>query len=486
MRLRELLRVLPAYTVLGEADGEVRGISYDSRAVRPGDLFCAVPGRRHDGHTFTPEAVARGAVAVLVERPVGVPVPQVVVPSVRQALGPLASAFYGHPSHHLQVIGVTGTNGKGTVTYLLRAVLEAGGWPCGIIGSLGAVVGSEVVPLSLTTPEAPELQALLHRMVGSGLRFAAVEVASHALVQERVGGVRFVAAAFTNLTPDHLDFHGTLEAYRDAKALLFERVEPDGVSVVNREDPAGAYMAARSRAPVLTYGFGSEAHVRAEAVALDLGGAAFTVRTPRGRAHFRSPLCGTFNVLNALCAIALGEYFGVPLDAMADALRHFPGIPGRFERIDEGQDFAVIVDYAHTPDALRAVLEAARPLSRGRVVVVFGCGGDRDPTKRPVMGRIASERADVVILTSDNPRTEDPLRILEQIRAGVVDGTRCVVEPDRRAAIQRAIAEARAGDVVLICGKGHESDQIVGTERIPFDDREEARKALRGRGDGGR
>ncbi len=486
MRLAELLPVLPACTVLGQAEVEICGISHDSRATGPGDLFCAIPGRAHDGHAFAAEAVARGAVAVLGERPVEVSVTQVLVPSVRRVLGPLSAAFYGHPSHQLRVIGVTGTNGKGTVTYLLRTVLEAGGWPCGIVGSLGAVVGSEVRPLSLTTPEAPELQALLHRMVRRGLRFAAVEVASHALAQERVGGVRFAAAAFTNLTQDHLDFHGTLEAYRDAKAMLFERVEPDGVCVINREDPAGAYMASRSRAPVFTYGFGELAHVRAEDVTLDLSGSTFTVRAPWGRQRFRVPLCGAFNVLNALCAIALGGHFGVPLDAMADALREFPGLPGRFERISEGQDFGVIVDYAHTPDALRAVLEAARELCRGRVIVVFGCGGDRDPTKRPVMGRIASERADVVILTSDNPRTEDPLRILQQIRAGVADGARCLVEPNRRTAIWKAIAEAAAGDVVLICGKGHEAYQIVGTERIPFDDREEARKALRARGDAGR
>ncbi|MCS7172274.1 MAG: UDP-N-acetylmuramoyl-L-alanyl-D-glutamate--2,6-diaminopimelate ligase [Armatimonadetes bacterium] len=484
MRLRELLHALPACRILGGMEAEIHGICSDSRTTRPGDLFCAIPGRRYDGHAFAAEAVARGAAAVLVERPVDVPVPQIVVPSVRRALGPLASAFYGHPSHHLRVVGVTGTNGKGTVTYLLRAALEAGGVPCGVIGSLGAVVGSEVLPLSLTTPEAPDLHALFHRMVRSGLRFVAVEVASHALAQERVGGVRFAAAAFTNLTQDHLDFHGTFEAYRDAKALLFERVEPDGICVINREDPAGAYMAARSRTPVCWYGFGQEAHVRAEDVSMDLEGATFTVRTPRSRARFRLSLCGIFNVLNALCAIALGEHFGVPLDAMTDALGRFPGLPGRFERVDEGQDFAVIVDYAHTPDSLRAVLETARHMASGRVIVVFGCGGDRDPTKRPVMGRVASERADLVVLTSDNPRTEDPLRILHQIQAGVPDGTRCVVEPDRGAAIRLAIAEARSGDVVLLCGKGHESYQIVGSEWIPFDDREEARKALRMRGYG--
>ncbi len=486
MRLTELLRALPGYTVLGSADVEVLGVSHDSATTKPGDLFCAIPGRRYDGHAFAAEAVARGAVAVLAERPVDVPVPQVLVRSVRQALGPLSSAFYGHPSHRLRVIGVTGTNGKGTVTYLVRTVLEAGGFPCGVIGTLGAVVGQELVPVSLTTPEAPELNRLLFQMVQAGMRFAAVEVASHALAQERVGGVRFAAAAFTNLTQDHLDFHGTLEAYRDAKAMLFERVEPDGVSVINREDPAGAYMASRSRAPVLTYGLDPEAHVRAEDVCLDLRGSTFTVRTPWGKERIRLNLCGAFNVRNALCALALGGHFGVPLDAMADALREVAGLPGRFERIDEGQDFGVIVDYAHTPDALRAVLEAAREFCRGRVIVVFGCGGDRDPTKRPVMGRIASERADVVILTSDNPRSEDPLRILAQIREGVVDGVRCHVEPDRRTAIWKAIAEATPGDVVLICGKGHEAYQIVGAERIPFDDREEARRALRARGDGSR
>jgi UDP-N-acetylmuramoyl-L-alanyl-D-glutamate--2,6-diaminopimelate ligase len=479
MRLVDLLSDLPSCAVMGDPTVEVYGIACDSRTVQRGDLFCAIPGRTHDGHAFVQEAVARGAAAALVERPVEVPIPQVIVPSVRRVMGPVCAAFYGHPSHRLSVIGVTGTNGKGAVTYFTRAVLEAGGARCGVIGTLGAFLGDEVIKLPHTTPEAPVLQALLDRMAQRGMSFVAMEVASHALAMHRVDGVRFEAAAFTNLTQDHLDFHGTMEAYRDAKALLFQKVVPDGISVLNRDDPASAYLSARSRAPVRTYGFTEDADVRAEDVRLDLDGCAFTVVAREGRQRFFIPTPGRFNVYNALCAIALGLHFGVPLDAMAARLASFEGIPGRFERVDEGQEFAVIVDYAHTPDGLRRVLETARELTGGQVIVVFGCGGDRDRAKRPQMGRIAATLADRVIVTSDNPRSEDPLRIIEEITSGIPPTARYEVEPDRRAAIRRALQSARPKDAVLICGKGHEDVQILQDRAIPFDDRAEARAALR-------
>jgi UDP-N-acetylmuramoyl-L-alanyl-D-glutamate--2,6-diaminopimelate ligase len=512
VRLADLLPELPSCTIHGDPHVEIGGVTHDSREVCPGFLFAAIPGERYDGHDFAAEAARRGAAALRVERRVDVALPQMVVPWVRAAIGPVASAFWGHPSRALRVIGVTGTNGKGAVTYLTRAVLEAGGVACGIVGTTGAVVAGRPVPLSRTTPEAPELQRLLASMRDANLRAVAMEVASHALAMERVGGVRFAGAAFTNLTQDHLDFHRTMEAYRAAKARLFERVEGDAVSVVNRDDPHGDFMASRSRAPVVTYGLGEGAEVRAEGVRLSARGCAFDAVTPRGRARFSIPITGTFNVYNALCAIALGLHYEVPLEGMAEALRDFPGIPGRFELVDSGQPFAVVVDYAHTPDGLENVLRTARDVAAGRVIAVFGCGGDRDRAKRPEMGQIAVRLADHVVVTSDNPRSEDPMAIIEDIVGGIGDqrsDVRCQmsdvppplstldsrlstlahrppttdhgsyeVEPDRRSAIRRAIAMARPGDIVMICGKGHEDYQILRDRTIRFDDREEAREAL--------
>ncbi len=484
VRLSELVAALPTFEQVG-GDAEITGIAYDSRRVRPGDLFCAVRGIRYDGHAFCAEACERGAAALLVERRVPGPVPQVVVPSVREAMGPVASRFWGHPSRSLDVAGVTGTNGKGTVTLLVRAVLEAGGIPCGVVGTLGAWYAGHREVLERTTPEAPDLHALLARMVGAGLRAAAVEVASHALAMGRVGGVRFRVAAFTNLTQDHLDFHGTFEAYRNTKAQLFERVDPDGVTVVNADDPHGAYMAARSRAPVLTYGL-REGAVRAEEVRVSAGGCTFTLVTSAGRHRVRLRLVGRFNVANALCAAAVGLYYGVPLHRIAQGLESVDTIPGRLERIEAGQPFSVIVDYAHTPDGLAHVLQTAREIARGRVIVAFGCGGDRDRSKRPRMGQVAASLADRVVVTSDNPRGEDPMAIVNEIVAGIEQARRegraraaWEVEPDRRKAIRRAVQLAGPGDVVLLCGKGHETVQIFRDQTVPFDDREEAREALR-------
>jgi UDP-N-acetylmuramoyl-L-alanyl-D-glutamate--2,6-diaminopimelate ligase len=484
VRLSELVSGLPAAQQVG-GDARVTGIAYDSRRVRPGDLFCAVRGARHDGHAFCVEACERGAVALLVERAVELPVPQVVVPSVRDAMGPVASRFWGQPSQALEVVGVTGTNGKGAVTFLVRAVLEAGGMPCGVVGTLGAWYKGRWEALERTTPEAPDLHALLARMVEAGLRAAAVEVASHALALGRVGGVRFRAAAFTNLTQDHLDFHGTFEAYRDAKARLFERVDPEGVAVVNADDPHGAYMAARSRAPVLTYGL-REGVVRAEDVRVTAEGCTFTLATPAGRHPVRLRLVGRFNVANALCAAAVGLHYGVPLREIAEGLESVDVIPGRFERVEAGQPFSVIVDYAHTPDGLAHALETAREVARGRVIVAFGCGGDRDRSKRPRMGEVAATLADWVVVTSDNPRSEDPLAIVAEIVAGMDQARHegrarasWEVEPDRRKAIRTALQMAGPGDVVLLCGKGHETVQILRDRTVPFDDREEAREALR-------
>jgi len=492
MSLDALLADLPSARVLGPARRTITDIAYHSQAVRDGSLFVAVRGLRHDGHDFVAEAVGRGAAAVAVERPVETApaVTQVVVPDTRLALALLSCAFFRHPSRSLTLVGITGTNGKGTTAYLLEAALTRAGRRAGILGTMGVKVGAETTPLDRTTPEAPDLQRLLRQMVDRGVRYAVMEVASHALALHRVAGCRFQGAVFTNLTRDHLDFHHTLEAYRAAKQVLFQMVQADGVAVVNADDPAAAVMAAASRAPVVRYGIGAPADVRAVDLRLGLEGADFTVITPHGRQAIHLRLHGRFNVSNALAAIATGQHLGLPLDVMAHALAEFAGVPGRFEAIAEGQPYGVVVDYAHTPDGLENVLRAARGFAAGRLLVVFGCGGDRDRTKRPIMGRIASQLADIAIVTSDNPRSEEPGAIIEEILAGIRDagtrergaplsGARIEVEPDRRKAIYQAIEMARPGDVVVIAGKGHEPYQEIKGVKHPFDDRVVARDALR-------
>jgi len=487
MTLDALLRDLPAARVTGSRQRPIAAVAYHSQAVRSGALFVAIAGRQHDGHAFVAEAVARGAAAVVVERPVDAPagVAQVLVPDSRLALALLSCAFFRHPSRDLTLIGVTGTNGKGTTAYLLEAMLARAGRPVGIIGTMGVKIGAQTTALERTTPEAADLQRILRQMADGGVRYAIMEVASHALVLHRVAGCQFRGAVFTNLTQDHLDFHQTLDAYRGAKRALFEMVDPAGVAVVNADDPSGAVMAAATRARVVTYGTGARGDLRAEDIELHLDGTGFTVVAGLERRALRLRLHGRFNVYNALAATATARALDVPLDVIEWALAEFGGVPGRFEAVHEGQPFGVIVDYAHTPDGLENVLGAVRDFASGRTLAVFGCGGDRDRTKRPIMGRIAARLADVAIVTSDNPRSEEPQAIIEEILAGTGDqgpGTRRArieVEPDRRRAIDRAIELARPGDVVVIAGKGHEPYQEINGVKHPFDDRVVAREALR-------
>jgi UDP-N-acetylmuramoyl-L-alanyl-D-glutamate--2,6-diaminopimelate ligase len=495
MELRALLTEVDAPSVVGDADRQVRGLAYDSRAVQPGFLFAALRGRAHDGHTFIQEAVARGAVAVLVDRDLATPVgaTRVRVADTRRALAQVSAAFTGHPSRRLHVIGVTGTNGKGATTFLVEAILRAAHRRCGIIGTMGIVIDGEVQPTARTTPEAPDLQAALALMVQGGREFVAMEVASHALAQERVTGCRFDIGVFTNLTQDHLDFHRSMEAYRAAKARLFAMVSPGGWAVLNADDPASAVMRSVTPARVMTFGVHAGANVRGREVTLHLQGSELVADTPAGTVPISLRLAGGFNVANALAALAVGITQDVPLATIAEALAAMPGIPGRFESIDEGQAFAVIVDYAHTPDGLENVLRTAREVAHGRLIAVFGCGGDRDRQKRPVMGRIATAWADHVIVTSDNPRSEDPLAIIEDIRPGVEQGAaaraaggprsavRVEFEPDRRRAIAAAVAAARDGDLAVIAGKGHETYQEIAGVKLPFDDREVVREVLRSR-----
>lgn len=446
----------------GDPATDVLGVTMDSRQVEPGALFACVPGRKVDGHMFAPAAVADGAVALLVERPLELGVAQVQVSSARRSLGPISDAFFGHPSRDLLVAGVTGTNGKTTTCAFLAAIFEANGWSAMTIGTLTQ---------PRTTPEAPELHALLDQWRRDGGQAVAMEVSSHALEQHRTDAVRFAAGVFTNLSPEHLDYHETMDAYFDAKALLFEpgRVE---LAVINRSDTWGQKLIERviasGSAPV-TYSLDDVTDVE-----LDTSGIRFRWEGQR----FILRVGGAFNVSNAVAAAATAKALGVDPSTAVDGLAALRTVPGRFEMVDAGQEFSVVVDYAHTPDGLSKVLSAAREITSGRLIVVFGAGGDRDREKRPSMGGTAASLADLAVVTSDNPRSEDPDSIIADILAGAGDRANVIVDRDRAAAIATALANARPGDIVVIAGKGHEKGQEIGSRILPFDDVEVAREAL--------
>ncbi|HSK50178.1 MAG TPA: UDP-N-acetylmuramoyl-L-alanyl-D-glutamate--2,6-diaminopimelate ligase [Solirubrobacterales bacterium] len=473
MRLDELAGAVPAPRVLGAGSAEVTALAYDSRKVHPGTLFFCVPGEKVDGHEFGPGAVADGAAALVVERELEVTVPQLLVPDARAAMAPLAARFWGEPSRELQVVGVTGTNGKTTTAFLVREILEAGRTACGLLGTVKQVVGGVEEEVERTTPEAIELQATLRRMVAAGDRACAMEVSSHALTLHRCDAIEFEVAIFTNLTQDHLDFHADMEEYFQAKRRLFE-FGPQ-TAIVNVDDPYGRRLAEEFEC--LTFSAeGAAADFSAREVGFDAGGARFLV----GETEVRTGLPGHFNVANALGAFAAAVALGVPAHQAAAGLARASRVPGRFEPVDEGQRFAVLVDYAHTPDSLENVLLAARRLTEGRLISVFGAGGDRDRDKRPKMGRVGAELSDLAIVTSDNPRSEDPEAIVAEVAAGAPEGTGVEVEVDRRAAIARALALAEPEDTVVIAGKGHEQGQeFADGRKIPFDDREVAREELR-------
>lgn len=468
MLLTDLLGPVPPRETTLPIDGvDVGDLAYDSRRVGPGTLFFCVPGGTTDGHLHAEAAVRAGAVALVVERPTAVDVPQVVVASTRAAMGPIADRFFGAPSRDLAILGVTGTNGKTTTAFLQHAILTAAGHATGLLGTIERRIGGVVEKAERTTAEAIDVHADLARMRAAGDTACAMEISSHALHQERIGGVRLAGAAFTNLTRDHLDYHGDMESYFAAKALLFDGRCPTAANV---DDAYGRRLPADLRFAIDD----ATADVRAEAIAYGAGGTRFRLRTPWGDADVATRLVGRFNVENALAAAATAGLAGIPLDAIVAGLGELDGVPGRLQVVAE-EPCVVIVDYAHTPDALANVLRAVRPLTAGTLSVVFGCGGDRDRGKRPEMGRIASDLADRVIVTSDNPRSEDPQAIIDEILVGADPGV--AVEPDRAAAIRTAIAGAEAGDVVVIAGKGHEQGQEAGGVVTPFDDAQVAREA---------
>ncbi len=472
--LQQLLERAPRAEVVGDPRVPIAGLTYRSGQVRPGWLFFCVPGGTVDGHAFAGEAVRAGAAAVVAERRLQVPVPQVLVPSVRDAMGPIAAAFFGRPAEAMTVVGVTGTNGKTTTTYLLEAIFREAARVPGVIGTTGVRVDGRPEPFDRTTPEAPDLHRLLAGMRDRGVAAVAMEVSSHGLHQRRVGGIRFDCAVFTNLSQDHLDYHGTIEAYFEAKATLFTPAMT-ARAAINADSPEGRSLL-RDDLPALTYGLAPQADVRASEVAVTAEGLWFRVD---GR-EVRSPLRGAFNVHNCLAALAAARQVGIDDEASIRGIAAVSGVPGRMEPVEAGQPFQVVVDYAHTPDSLENVLRAVRPLAgRHRVIAVFGCGGDRDRGKRPLMGEAATRLADLTVVTSDNPRSEDPEAIIAEIAPGAErGGGPFEVEPDRRVAIRRAIGAAAAGDVVVIAGKGHETGQEFAGRTIPFDDRVVAREEL--------
>jgi UDP-N-acetylmuramoyl-L-alanyl-D-glutamate--2,6-diaminopimelate ligase len=473
MDIERVIAALAPEDVVGRAPVEIADLAYDARSATAGSLFFCVPGSTADGHDFAPEALANGAVALVVERPLELDVPQLVVADARRAMGVAADEFFERPTERLQVAGVTGTNGKTTTAFLLYSILAAAGRRPGLLGTIESRVGGERRPALRTTPEAIDLQRSFREMLDGGDQSCAMEATSHGSELGRLDRVRFRTLVFTNLTQDHLDFHRTIDRYFDAKRRLFTEARPP--AAVNVGDPYGRRLAEElvGRQRLLTYGFADDAELRPESLDLGPRGARFTA----GGLELETRLRGRFNVENVLGAVAAGRLLELPDEAIARGVKELRGVPGRFEAVDEGQPFAVLVDYAHTPDSLENVLRTAHNLTQGRLICVFGCGGDRDRGKRPQMGRIASDVADVAIVTSDNPRSEEPAAIIAEIVAGTVGDVE--VEPDRRAAISRAIELAGEGDVVVIAGKGHEQGQQFADRTLPFDDRDVAREALR-------
>ena len=488
--LKELAALVPGAHIEGNEDREITGIEHDSRKVREGTLFVAIPGVHVDGAKFIPQAVGAGAAAVLAAKGHDFPAPGVPVlrvPELSAALDTIAPYFHDYPARKMRVVGITGTNGKTTTSYITRAILRKAGYKVGLIGTIQIMIEDEVLPIHNTTPDVVELQHTLAMMRDKGMDYVVMEVSSHALDQNRVAGIEFDTAVFTNLTQDHLDYHKTLENYMLAKAKLFDHVSEPGckqgkTAVVNIDDAAGATMLAHAKCQHLTYAIEKEADLRATDILVHANGAEFVLHHESfGEMALKLHITGIFNVYNVMSAVGAALVEHIDAAVIKAALEAFTAVPGRFELVKAGQDFSIIVDYAHTPDGVENVLKTARKIAKKRIIAVFGCGGDRDRTKRPIMGRLAAELADVVIATSDNPRTEDPEFILSQVEEGVDEaiGTKhheLIV--DRRHAIYRAIEMAEKDDIVVILGKGHENYQILKDKTIHFDDKEEARAAV--------
>ena len=465
-------------------DVEIRNLQYDSRNVQRGDCFFAIRGTGADGHRFIESAINSGAAAVVLENDAALPesmflhtgVIKIVVPDSRKTLALMAANYYGHPSDHLTMVGVTGTNGKTTTTHIIRSILEAAGQNVGLIGTIEYKIGNQVTPASHTTPESLELNQLLTRMVESGCSSVSMEVSSHALHQYRIHGLHFNVGVFTNLTQDHLDYHGSMDEYFKAKKLLFDGLVESSCAITNADDEWGWKMLGSTRARQIAYGVNETADVQAKDIQLSLNGTSFTIQYRDQSTLISSPLVGRFNVYNILAAFSAGIALELSTDVIATGIANVKSVRGRFERIPSPRGWTAVIDYAHTPDALekclRTIHDVLPETNRGRIITVFGAGGDRDRTKRPLMGSVVGSLSDIVVVTSDNPRTEDPQRIMDDIIQGIPGGATMIREVDRRAAIEGALQQAKPGDVILIAGKGHEDYQVIGREKIHFSDRE--------------
>lgn len=486
MKLKRLLAALKSYRLENEGDPDITSVEMDSRQVQPGSLFICVTGKRFDGHNYVSDVVSRGAGAIVAERPVIAEVPVIYVNDVRRALAQLADRIYGQPSHRLNLIGVTGTNGKTTITYLVKRIQEYAGMKTGLIGTIGMEYGDKIISVDNTTPEAPVLQKACRDMVDNNVQSAVMEVSSHALVQGRVRGLDFNIAVFTNLTQDHLDYHGTMEDYLHAKSLLFSQLgntydtTRKKAAVINNDDPASGKLKESTAALLMTYGITEMADVRAANIVISAKGTTFDLITPEGQFSVAMKLVGKFSVYNVLAAACACWLNGVSWEIIVEAIAKIEGVSGRFEMVNAGQSFSVIVDYSHTPDSLENALLTIKEFAKGCIITVVGCGGDRDRIKRPLMAEIAVRNSDYAIFTSDNPRTEDPEAILKDMEAGVQQGSYTKIV-NRGEAIQHAIALAKENDSVLIAGKGHETYQITEAGVLDFDDRLEAQKAIKER-----
>lgn len=491
-KLQELVNLLPDAEVTGNIDITIKDVAYDSRKVKPDSLFICLPGAKVDGHDYIDQAKEQGAVAVLVQKEIeardGLTV--IKVADTRAAMQLVAPYFFDYPSRSMRMIGITGTNGKTTTTYLLKSILKEAGYRAGVIGTIQTVIGERILPIKNTTPDVVDLQAILAEMQAEKMDYVVMEVSSHALALGRVAGCEYDVGVFTNMTRDHLDFHGTFENYAQAKALLFSSLGAEGTvktrkaAVINVDDKASEVMLANTHCRTIAYGIkNAQAQLKAENIHVGSKGTTFDLTGDFGTVALHVKITGIFNVYNIMSAVGAALAEGIDIATIKRALEKFQSVPGRFELVDCGQPFSVIVDYAHTPDGLENILKTAQEFAKGRIIVVFGCGGDRDRTKRPIMGRLAVQYGDVIIATSDNPRTEDPVQILEEIETGIKEtltpGKTYEKIIDRKTAIERAIAIAKPDDIILIAGKGHETYQILKDKTIDFDDREVARAALK-------
>ncbi len=487
MRLDDLIRGFKIVDTAGDLSANIASVEYDSRKVKAGSLFIAVRGFTTDGNRYIADVVRKGAAGIVTDVPgTTADTAVITVADARKAMAVIADTFYGSPQNSLVMTAVTGTNGKTTVTYMIKAMFEAAGIGCGVIGTIAHVIGNERIESINTTPESADIHAMLSKILNAGQHACAMEVSSHAITLSRVHGIQFRAAAFTNITREHLDFHGDFNKYLDAKSRLFGTLPGDATAVVNTDDPNAGHVINVSRGSnIVTFGFDPESDIHPESYDMAPHGSAVVLSTPAGRMDLTVPMPGKFNISNMMAAAGIGLACGIRPDQIVDGIEGMKPVRGRFERIDEGQDFSVIVDYAHTPDALENILKSAREITEGRLISVFGCGGDRDKGKRPVMGEISTRLADYTFITSDNPRTEDPDDIIADILKGVSGDSKFTAVVERETAITRAVFLAQAGDTIVIAGKGHEDYQIVGTEKRHFDDAEVVRDAIRLRANDG-